>query len=116
MTEITKDTELTTELLKEFKDQYKKIFKTVLIDGTEIIWRRLSRREYKEIMQEFGDIKETDLRLWTREEKCCQIVVLYPCAEVLNDILEESAGLATVLSDEIYDKSGFRLGGKSEEL
>ena len=68
------------------------------------------------IMKKFENIEDRDERLWAREEEACRLAVLYPCAEVLNEILEESAGMATMLSDEIYEKSGFKTAEKTEEV
>ena len=113
---IDRDTKLTAELLAEFKKRYKKIYKTVLIDGTEIIWRRFNRNEYKELMlnKEMGT--NGDERLWAREEECCRMVVLYPCREILDEIMEDMAGVATILSDDIYEQSGFRVSKRTEQI
>ena len=43
--EITNETELTYDLIAQLKKKYKKIWKTTLVDGTEIVWRRLNRKE-----------------------------------------------------------------------
>ena len=56
--EITRDTELTTELLKELKAEYKKLYKTVL-DGDVYIWHKLSRKDYKKIMKDYEDTRES---------------------------------------------------------
>lgn len=107
--EITKDTELTQELLKELKAEYKKLFKTVLSDGTEIIWHRLNRQQYKDLMKKYQGIADREERLWLREEEACRAAVVFPCSEVMTELLESCAGIATVLSDAIYEKSGFQM-------
>lgn len=115
MIEITRNTEISKELIKELKTEHKKLFKTVL-DDEIFLWHKLNRKDYKAIMKKFENIEDRDERLWAREEEACRLAVLYPCAEVLNEILEESAGMATMLSDEIYEKSGFKTAEKTEEV
>lgn len=112
--EINEDTELTYELIKQLKDKHKKIWKTTLVDGTEIIWRRLNRKEYKKIMKDYEDIEDKGERLMEREDAVCRAAVLYPCVSVLNNILENMAGASPVISDDIYEKSGFRVAAPEE--
>ena len=115
MAEITRETELTPELLKELKAQHKKLFKTVL--GEDIfVWHKLNRKEYKQVMKKYEDVEDRDERLWAREEEACRLAIVYPCQEVIEEMLDESAGLATILSDEIYEKSGFRVAEQTEEV
>ena len=116
MTEITKDTELTAELLKELKTQYKKLYKTTLSDDQEFIWHKINRKEYKEIMKKYDDVEDREERLWLREEEACRIAIVYPCKEIVEEILSDSAGIATIISDEIYEKSGFRVVEQTEEI
>ena len=116
MVEITKDTVLDDDLLIEFKKEYKKLYRTFLVDGTEIIWRPLKRPEFKDLMNKFKDIKDEKERIWRREEECCRMVVLYPCAEIFNDIVENMAGVASSLCDDIYEKSGFRMISRTSEV
>ena len=111
---ITENTELTYDLIDQMKEKYKKIYRTTLIDGTEIIWRRLNRKEYKYIMKAFEEIENRGERLMEREEAVCKIATLYPCASIMNEILSSMAGVAPVLSDDIYEKSGFRLSAPEE--
>ena len=108
--------ELTPELIQALKNKYKKIYKTTLIDGTEIVWRRYNRAEYKEIMKKYQDENDSDKRVWGREEECCRRCIVFPGEEQVNFILENMAGVATLLSDEIYEKSGFAFSKKTEEL
>lgn len=112
---LTPETELTYDLIAEFKKKYKKIWKTTLSDGTEIIWRRLNRKEYKKIMKDFDDIEDRGERLMEREDAVCRAAVIFPCKEVLEDLLQTMAGVSPVISDDIYDKSGFRIT-EPEEL
>lgn len=111
---IDETTELTYELIEEIKKKYKKVWKTTLIDGTEIIWRRLNRKEYKTIMKDYEYIQDRGERLMEREDAVCRAAVVYPCASVLEDIIDSMAGVSSVLSDDIYEKSGFRVDAPEE--
>ena len=111
---IDENTELTYDLIQKMKQRYKKVYKTTLIDGTEIVWRRLNRQEYKYIMQNYETIENRGERLMEREEAVCKIAVIYPCSSIMNDILFSMAGVAPVLSDDIYEKSGFRIPSPEE--
>lgn len=106
--EITKDTELTEELIKELKKEYKKLFKTTMAEGV-VIWHPLNRKQYKSLMKTYDDVADRDERVWLREEEACRLAVIYPDKETVADLVENSAGWATLLSDEIYEKSGFKL-------
>lgn len=111
---INETTELTYELIEEIKKKYKKVWKTTLIDGTEIIWRRLNRKEYKTIMKDYEYIQDRGERLMEREDAVCRAAVVYPCISVLEDIIDSMAGVSSVLSDDIYEKSGFRVDAPEE--
>lgn len=113
---MNEEIQLTDEQLEEWKSQYKRIYRCYLLDGTEIIWRRLNRTEYKQLVHDYQDLEDRDERLWAREEACCRACILYPGKEAVDQILEDNGGIASVLSDEIYEKSGFRLQNVPEEL
>lgn len=102
--------------LEAWKKEYKKLFKTTLTDGTVLIWRRLKRSEYKEFMKEFGSIDNQDDRIWGREEAVCRSCILYPSTEEVDNILEYQAGVATIISDDIFANSGFAVKEKTEEI
>jgi hypothetical protein len=104
------------EQLEEWKKEYKHLFKTTLTDGTVIIWRRLKRSEYKELVRKFDEIEDQDDRIWGREEDLARLCVLYPSKEELEDILEYQAGVASVLSDNIYANSGFSVKDRAEDV
>jgi hypothetical protein len=106
----------TNEQLSEWINQYKKIFKTTLTDGTILIWRRLRRSEYREFMRKFGSIDEREERIWEREEATCKACILYPSKEEVESILENQAGVATLISDDIFANSGFTVKEETEEV
>lgn len=94
--------------LDTWKAQYKRIFKNE-IDGEVIIWRRLKRGEYKEILK--ADTGEED-KILTKQELMVKASVLYPFD--IESLIDENAGLATVLSEEILAKSGFAISYTEE--
>lgn len=99
-----------TDHIEAWKKQYKKIFKNE-IDGEVIIWRRLKRGEYKEILK--LEEEDQDSSILVKQERMTKATVLYPFN--VDALIEENAGLATVLSEEILAKSGFAMS-YTEEL
>lgn len=99
-----------TECIEQWKQEHKRIFKNE-IDGETIIWRRLKRGEYKNILKETED--DEDSKILTKQEKMVAAAILYPFN--VKELIEDNAGLATVLSEEILAKSGFAIS-YTEEL
>lgn len=115
--EINKETNLTDEVIKELKKEHKKLFKTTMADGMVVVWHPLNRKEYKELMKAYEDVADRDERVWLREEEACRLAVVYPDKETVAELVQNSAGWATLLSDEIYEKSGFKLlDNETEQL
>jgi hypothetical protein len=70
--------------------------------GSEVyIFRTLKRPEYREI------IRDTALTALDREELFTEKVVLYPYDFSLEKIKKAKAGVASLLSEMVMDKSGF---------
>lgn len=96
--------ELTLEdKITEWKAKYGKIYKNT-IDGETIIWRAIRRGEYRELLSSNEEL-ESEARLLAKQDKTTLMAVLYP--DTIADLIEQKAGLATVLSEEILAKSGF---------
>lgn len=98
------------EYIAGWKREYKKVFKNS-IDGETIIWRRIKRGEYKDILNEVET--DEDNKILNKQERIVETSVLYPFN--IKEVIEDNAGLATVLSEEILAKSGFALS-YTEEL
>lgn len=96
---ITEDQAL--ELIKEkFLKDGKKLYQSE-IEDVKLLWRPLKRSEFKEIDKEFdGDTLD-------KQEKVVSLCCIYPSN--VEELVEEYAGLATVLADEILGYSGFNL-------
>lgn len=91
------------EKIAIWKAAHGRIYKNT-IDGESIIWRAVKRGEYKQLLKINEDLEEED-RLLAKQEATVKMVTLYP--ENIEELIEQKAGLATVLSDEILAKSGF---------
>lgn len=91
------------EKIEYWKNKYKKIYRTI-IDDTTFIWRRLNRSEYSSVAFEtYSENQKLDM--YEKQYRFCQFCVLYPDNAI--DMMDESAGIAPVLADEIVFKSGF---------
>ena len=91
------------EKIEYWKNKYKKIYRTI-IDDTTFIWRRLNRSEYSSVAFEtYSENQKLDM--YEKQYRFCQFCVLYPNNAI--DMMNESAGIAPVLADEIVFKSGF---------
>lgn len=99
-----------TDKIEEWKREYKRVFKNE-IDGEIIIWRRLKRGEYKEILK--LEEEDEDNKILIKQERMVKTAMLYPFNA--DEIINENAGLATVLSEEILARSGFAMS-YTEEL
>lgn len=88
-----------------WKQEYKRVFKSV-VDGKDYIWRRIKRSEYASIMSN-SEGETLDERIYNRQVAITTTVVLnYSAEDILVDC-EDLAGLATIISEECLDKSGF---------
>lgn len=95
-----------------WKEEYGKIYKSI-IDGKDYIWRRIKRKEYSEVMT-MKDGEDIDERIYNRQYAIAKLVILNLSEEELESDLEELAGLATTISDEVLEKSGFNSSGTVE--
>ena len=127
---IKKDINLTQEeeiqvAIEKGKKKYGKVYKTLLADET-IIWRKLKRSEYKEIMNmliykeeevvkedgsvELQQVVDEDATFDARQEAISNKVILYP-----DNIVEDMAAVADIISTECMIKSGFGEAPTTEE-
>jgi hypothetical protein len=94
------------ELLDELKGKYGKVFKSEFNVGA-FAWRVLGRKEYKIITE------DDTLTVFQREEDICKTCVLFP---ETYDFENGAAGIATLLSEQIMDASGFLALSKPQEM
>lgn len=97
-----KPIEVIAENIKK-KNGYKEVYITN-VAGINVIWRKLKRSEYKEAMTtKFND--NEDLEYLDRQDFVAKKVILYP--ENVDELLEDFAGIADIISTETMVKTGF---------
>jgi hypothetical protein len=108
------------------KKKFGKVYKTVIADET-IIWRKLKRGEYKEIMnlivykdeekkdeegnQIIEQVFDEEATYDLRQEEIAKAVILFPNVSIVDDV----AAVADIISTECMIKSGFGETPKTEE-
>ena len=95
-----------------WKEEHGRIFQST-IDGKDYIWRRIKRKEYSSVMA-MKDGDDIDERIYNRQYAIAKMVILNIEEAELETDLNELAGLATTISDEVLEKSGFNLSGTVE--
>lgn len=99
---------ITRAQINEWKAQYGKVY-AFEVSGVTFYFRPMLRPEYREVMSKLvGGPSE-------REEQLCNMMVLHP-VDFDYGSPEAPAGVATVVSDAILDKSGFATKGEPKEL
>lgn len=83
----------------------KEVFITDIADQ-KVIWRKLKRSEYKEIMTRECSENE-DLAYFEKQDFVASKVILYP--ENVEELLEDFAGIADIIATETMVKTGFGL-------
>ena len=81
----------------------KEVFITDIADQ-KVIWRKLKRSEYKEVMTREYDENE-DLAYFEKQDFVASKVILYP--ENVEELLEDFAGIADIIATETMVKTGF---------
>ena len=94
-------------IAKKIKEEQglKEVFITEVAD-IEIIWRKLKRSEYKEIMTNEYPENE-DLAFYEKQEAIARKFILYP--ENAEELIEEFAGISDIVASETMVKTGFGL-------
>lgn len=93
------------EAIKKWKQQYGRVYQSIVADE-KIIWRTITRTEYKDIINRKFDDNE-DIAYYQRQEALAELVILYPTSK--EKIVEDFAGVADYISTECMTKSGFGL-------
>lgn len=92
-------------IAEEFKKEHKEVFISD-IAGLQIIWRKLKRSEYKELMTTEFD-KNDELAFLEKQDFVAKKVILYP--ENVTELIEEYAGVSDLIATETMVKTGFGL-------
>ena len=103
------------EEVKRLKNKYMSIYQMDIADQ-RFIFKPLSRKEYKEIMNTtFDDTISNDDTILSRETMMAKSVIVYPDKKTVEDMLERFAGIAEVITEECMKISGF-LSEKEREV
>lgn len=100
---------ISKQQLDEWKLSYGELYRSYL-NGQDFIWHKIRRKDYVALMtdSELSALDNAELRVFLRQEKITKMCVLYPDKNTLDNIVENNAGVAGNISDEIMMISGFR--------
>lgn len=90
----------TRQEVEEWKDKHGHVYFTPF-EAEIYIWRTLDRPEYREI------IRNQEITMLDREEIITEKCVLYPRNFTAKTMIKGRAGVPSLLSEMIMDKSGF---------
>lgn len=93
----------TLNMVEGWRSRYKNIFATEFDDET-FIWRTITRFEYKDLLK----VKNADALY--REERICERCVLWPEDYSFVSMSGGKAGIPSIISEQIMEKSGFAAG------
>ena len=93
------------QMVQQLKNKYGSIYQMEIADQ-RIIFKPLSRKEYKEVMALTLDDEEDSI-VMKRENMVAKMAIVYPSTEEVEDIIERYAGVAEVVCDECMRVSGF---------
>ena len=101
----------TAGMIKSWKDTYGDVYVTSLSFEKHIVWRVLSRLEYKSVVKKMeqliqaGTLTSAEANMWN-EEAIADICILYPQFDKseMNGIM---AGVPSLISQEVLEASGF---------
>ena len=93
------------QIAEDIKKEHglKEVFITDIADQ-KVIWRKLKRSEYKEVMTREYDENE-DLAYFEKQDFVASKVILYP--KNVEELLEDFAGIADIIATETMVKTGF---------
>lgn len=91
-------------LIESYKEKYDYIYMTDMTEtcGIQFVWREVTRREFKKLMEYFPDP-------YDREEQLCKICIIEPGDF---DFTECDAGIPYILATQILEESGFSSTGE----
>lgn len=100
-----KQEKIIEQIAEDIKKEHglKEVFITDVADQ-KVIWRKLKRSEYKEVMTREYDENE-DLAYFEKQDFVASKVILYP--ENVEELLEDFAGIADIIATETMVKTGF---------
>lgn len=92
------------QMVQKLKNKYGNIYQIEIADQ-RVIYKPLTRKEYKEVVA----IKNEDSEElgFEREYAVAKFAIIYPQGKDLNNLLDNYAGVAEVITDECMKISGF---------
>lgn len=103
------ETKMYEKQIQDWKSAHGKIYLSVF-DEVELIWHKLNRKVYNEIMNAINDNDEgmtEEMLIERRQLLVIQRCTVHPALSELNEIIDEYPGILTSLSAEILKRSGF---------
>lgn len=88
------------ELVEEWKSKYGAVYLTEF-DEEVFLWRTLTRKEYKDVM------KNQQADSFYKEERICDRCILWPDEYNFLKMTHGKAGIPSLISEQIMEKSGF---------
>ena len=101
----------TAGMIKEWKQIHGEVYVTSLSFNKHIVWRVLSRFEYKTLVKKMeqlvqaGQLFSAEANIWN-EEAISQMCILFPSYDK-KALANEMAGLPSLISQEVLEASGF---------
>lgn len=101
----------TAGLIKEWKKEFGDIYVTSVTFDKHVVWRVLSRLEYKQIVKKMeqliqaGTLSSAEANMWN-EEAIAELCILYPKLDKKN-LSGTMAGLPSLIAQEVLEASGF---------
>ena len=97
--------------IKMWKKEFGEVYVTSLSFDKHIVWRTLSRYEYKQLVKKMeqlvqaGQLTSAEANMWN-EEAIAELCILFPSYDK-RALTEEMAGLPSLISQEVLEASGF---------
>jgi hypothetical protein len=101
----------TAGMIKSWKEQFGEVYVTSITFDKHIVWRVLSRIEYKNLVKKMeqlvqaGQLTSAEANMWN-EEAISEMCILYPQYDKIemNGVM---AGIPSLISQEVLEASGF---------
>jgi hypothetical protein len=97
--------------IKAWKKQHGEVYVTSISFDKHIIWRVLSRIEYKQLVKKMetlvqaGQLSNAEANMWN-EEAISELCILFPSYDK-QALIGDMAGLPSLISQEVLEASGF---------
>lgn len=101
----------TAKMIKDWKKEYGDVYVTSITFDKHIVWRVLSRLEYKQIVKKMeqlvqaGTLTSAEANMWN-EEAISEICILFPKLDKSN-LSGAMAGMPSLIAQEVLEASGF---------